>query len=98
MSEPAGILAPLDAADWSPRDATHLLWRAQFGATAAEIERAHRDGLAPTLDRLLNSREESEEFQEIDEILRETAYDTGSVGDLQAWWLHRMHYTANPLV
>lgn len=98
MSEPAGILAPSDAADWSPRDATHLLWRTQFGATAAEIEQAHSDGLVSTLDRLLKAQEESEEFQEIDEILRETAYDTGATGDLQAWWLHRMHYTANPLI
>ena len=98
MSEATGILAPLDAADWSRRAATHLLWRTQFGATATEIERAHRDGLASTLDRLLKAQEESEEFQEVDEILRETAYDTGDTGDLQAWWLYRMFYTANPLL
>ena len=98
MSEPAGILAPLDGTNWSRRDATHLLWRTQFGATAAEIERAHGDGLARTLDGLLAFHEESEGFHEADSLLRETAYATGAVGDLQAWWLYRMHYTANPLV
>lgn len=98
MSEPDGILAPFAATEWSRRDATHLLWRTQFGATGQEIERAHREGLHKTLDRLLETQEETKDFLEVDAILRETAYDTGEAGDLQAWWLYRMHYTANPLV
>ena len=97
MSTPEGILAPHDASDWSRRDATHLLWRTQFGATAAEITAAHQAGLVPTLNRLLTPQPESEDFTEIAGLLRETALDTASVGDLQTWWLHRMFYSANPL-
>ena len=97
IKQPAGILAPHDARQWSRRDATHLLWRTQFGATAAEIATTHKVGLAKSLERLLTPQKETADFEDIESLLREAAYDTGAVGDLQAWWLHRMHYTANPL-
>ncbi|MFM2119316.1 MAG: hypothetical protein RL722_784 [Pseudomonadota bacterium] len=38
-SAQAGDLAPLAAADWSPARAAHLLERAGFGATPAEVQR-----------------------------------------------------------
>ena len=97
MSKLAGILAPQDARQWTRRDATHLLWRAQFGASVSEIDRAHKESLSKNLDRLLTPQPESEEFQAVEPLLRETAYDTGSISDLQMWWLYRMHYSANPL-
>jgi uncharacterized protein (DUF1800 family) len=97
IKQPPGILAPHDARQWSRRDATHLLWRTQFGATAAEIAATHKVGLAKSLERLLTPQKETADFEDIESLLREAAYDTGAVGDLQAWWLHRMHYTANPL-
>ena len=97
MSKPTGMLAPHDARQWTRRDATHLLWRAQFGAAVSEIDRAHIESLSKNLDRLLTPQPESEEFQVVEPLLRETAYDTGSISDLQAWWLYRMHYSANPL-
>ena len=97
MSKPAGMLAPHNARQWTRRDATHLLWRAQFGASVSEIDRAHKVSLSKNLNRLLTPQPESEEFQIVEPLLRETAYDTGSISDLQAWWLHRMHYSANPL-
>ena len=97
MAQPTGILAPHHAAQWSRRDATHFLWRTQFGASAAEITRVHRDGLARTLERLLTPQTEDDEFQTVEPILRDTALDTGSVASLQTWWLHRMFYSANPL-
>ena len=96
MSQPTGILAPFNAANWTRRDATHLLWRAQFGATAAEITAAHQTGYGRALDRLLKQQTESEEFQTVEPLLRETAVDTGAIGDLQAWWLYRMQHSANP--
>ena len=49
MSEPTGMLAPHDAHQWTRRDATHLLWRAQFGATVSEIDRAHKESLSKNL-------------------------------------------------
>lgn len=97
IKQPPGILAPHDARQWSRRDATHLLWRTQFGATAAEIAATHKAGLAKSLERLLTLQKETADFEDTESLLREAAYDTGAVGDLQAWWLHRMHYTANPL-
>ena len=97
MSKPTGMLAPHDARQWTRRDTTHLLWRAQFGATVSEIDRAHKESLSKNLDRLLTPQPESEEFQAVEPLLRETAYDTDSISDLQMWWLYRMHYSANPL-
>jgi hypothetical protein len=97
ITKPTGILAPHDARQWTRRDATHLLWRTQFGATATEIAAAHKAGLAAELERLLTPQKETANFEDTESLLREAAHDTGAVGDLQAWWLHRMHYTANPL-
>ena len=96
MLAPTGILAPHNAHPWTHRDATHLLWRAQFGASAAEINRAQKDGLAQTLARLLAPQPESAEFTTVEPLLRQTAIDTGAISDLQAWWLYRMHHSANP--
>ena len=53
MSAPAGILAEHDASDWTRRDATHLLWRTQFGARAEEIAAVHQAGLSKALDQML---------------------------------------------
>ena len=97
MSKPTGNLGARAPGGWTRRDATHLLWRAQFGASETEIARATRDGLANTLDRLLSPHPESDEFQATEPLLREAAFNSGGIGDLKAWWLHRMHYTANPL-
>jgi len=97
MSKPTGNLGARAPGGWTRRDATHLLWRAQFGASGAEIARATRDGLTKTLDRLLSPQTESGEFQATEPLLREAAYNSGGIGDLKAWWLHRMHYSANPL-
>ncbi len=97
MKPPTGILGPYTAQHWTRRDATHLLWRAQFGSKAAEIFAAHKAGPEATLDRLLKPQPETAEFNEVEALLREAAYDTGAVGDLQAWWLHRMHHSTNPL-
>ena len=96
MGKPTGILALHDARKWTRLDATHLLWRAQFGASASEIARAHEEGLSRTVERLLVSQPESKEFKSVESLLREAAYDTDNKGDLQAWWLYRMHYSANP--
>jgi len=96
VGKPTGILALHDARNWTRLDATHLLWRAQFGASASEIARAHEEGLSRTVERLLVSQPESKEFKSVEPLLREAAYDTSNKGDLQAWWLYRMHYSANP--
>lgn len=87
-----------ESGGWTRREATHLLWRTQFGATHAEIEAATADGLAKTLERLTTPQPESESFVSADTLLRRTAFDTGNIADLKAWWLYRMLKSANPLV
>ncbi|MBT6158195.1 MAG: DUF1800 domain-containing protein [Planctomycetaceae bacterium] len=83
---------------WTRRDATHLLWRTQFGASADEIEQATTAGLGKTLDRLLTPQEESPDFETSERLLRQVAVDTGNISHLKAWWLYRMLNSANPLV
>lgn len=83
---------------WSRRDAAHILWRTQFGATRTEIEQATDAGLEKLLDRLTTPQPESNAFLSADVLLRRTALDTGNVADLKAWWLYRMLHSANPLV
>ncbi|HLQ46421.1 MAG TPA: DUF1800 domain-containing protein [Planctomycetaceae bacterium] len=83
---------------WSRREATHLLWRTGFGASAAEIQQTTEAGLDKTLDRLLTPQPESAEFAKSDSLLKQAALDSGSILDLKSWWLHRMVASANPLV
>ncbi len=86
------------AGGWTRRDAAHLLWRTQFGATHAQIEEALAAGLEKTLDRWTTPQSESPAFQSAEELLRRTAFDTGGIADLKAWWLYRLLHSANPLV
>ena len=103
MSSPKQTAGRLPAYDdkthgWTRRDATHLLWRAGFGATFDEIDRASKAGLKATLDRLLTPQQEPAEFESTQQLLLRTALDTRNIADLKAWWLYRMLYSANPLV
>ena len=82
---------------WTSREATHLLWRAGFGASPAEIDRSLKDGLDNTLDRLVAPEGESPQFDETQNLLRGIAIDTQGVADLKAWWLYRMQHAASPL-
>ena len=82
---------------WSRRDATHLLWRTQGGATEAEIARAAEEGLSATLDRLLSPPVEAGKFAETAALLRQTAEDADSLEPLKTWWLYRMSEGPSPL-
>jgi len=82
---------------WTRRDATHLLWRTQCGASAAEIDRAMSDGLEATVERLLSVEPESPAFEADDRTLRRLALDSGNPADLKAWWAQRLLKSANPL-
>ncbi|MDA1018144.1 MAG: DUF1800 domain-containing protein, partial [Planctomycetota bacterium] len=79
-------------------DAAHLLTRAGFGASYADIQRAIADGLDATVTRLTTPQDESVDFHATDRLLRGAAIDSGNIGDLKAWWLFRMTHSANPLV
>src|SRR5688572_19198948 len=70
-------LAPYDSRQqgWARRDAAHLLWRTQGGASEADITRATQDGLEKTLDRLLTPPAGDEAFTKAAALLRQTAAD-----------------------
>ena len=89
-------LAPYDTRQqaWTRRDAAHLLWRTQCGASEADITRATGDGLEKTLDRLLTPPAEDAAFAETAALLRQTASDADDINQLKTWWLYRM--TAGP--
>lgn len=96
-----GVFQPYSAhphGQWTRAEATHLLWRTQFGATHAEIETAVADGLEATLERLLTPQPESAAFDDEAGLMRQVAFDSGNIADLKAWWLYRMLRSANPLV
>ena len=89
---------PADHGGWSRQDATHLLWRVQYGASQAEINESAQQGLDRSLERRLTAQPESAEFKAADDLLYRTAFNTGSIADLKSWWLHRMLKSANPFV
>jgi uncharacterized protein (DUF1800 family) len=80
------------------RDATHLLWRTQFGASEAQVQQAAADGLEKTLERILTTQPENVNFDDTAALLRQSAIDSGNIEQLKTWWLYRMTTTANPLV
>ncbi len=82
------------------RRAAHLLRRAGFGGTPAEVDEFAKLTRAEAADRLIN-------FEAVDNSalnarlatlnLELNDYGNGLVGDMQRWWLTRMVYTARPL-
>ena len=91
-------LVPFDAVNtWSVREASHLLSRAQFGFTPAELDRATSEGMEATLQRLTEVQPESADFSRAETSLRQAAISTASIDNLKIWWLYRMRYSANPL-
>ncbi len=80
------------------RRAAHLLRRAGFGGTPAEIDAFAKLGREDAADRLLN-------FQAIDNSGLEARIQSAGLADLSTmkpgdgnrWWITRMVYTARPL-
>lgn len=82
---------------FGPAEAVHLLGRLQFGVRAEDVERAVKEGLDQTLDRLLSLQPETPVFEQAEASLRATAFATGNIDDLKSWWHYRMLHSANPL-
>ncbi len=96
-NEPSELMQQTEVA-WTRREATHLLWRTGFGASAEEIERATKNGLDRTLLLLLTPMQPTEEFIKADRLLEQAAFDSGNIADLKTWWLYRMDSSPNPLI
>ncbi len=56
------MLEPLDKPGWTPGAAAHLLCRAGFGGTPAEVRALHARGLNEAVDSLLDAPEDSDLF------------------------------------
>lgn len=96
VAVPDGQLSPYRGV-WTHQEAAHLLGRAQFGFSVAELDRAAQEGSTETIQRLLTRQPETDEFQRAESALRKTALATGDINDLKIWWLYRMWASANPL-
>ncbi len=75
---------------------SHLLWRAGFGGSRAELARFRDMGLQATIDHLVDF--ESVDDSSLEARLAEQELDLeGKLNHLQRWWLQRMAYTERPL-
>ncbi len=91
-------LAPDKDAPWDARAAAHLLRRAGFGASPAEVGRAVGQGLEGAVKDLFDEAPEQEaQFQETFRRVSGRLVDFGDAGQLQAWWCYRMLTTRTPL-
>lgn len=73
---------------WDEGNATHLFARAGFGATPQLIKSAVKKGMQKTVDGLFK----------IPKIKDELPKDTGSLEDLQGWWVDFMVKSKTPVV
>lgn len=78
------------------RDAlAHLLRRAGFGPTPTEVDTAVAQGLAATVNRLVDYEQVPDTFAGPDQSLLDQS--TGQIEPLGEWWLGRMMTTSRPL-
>ncbi|MDP9326025.1 MAG: DUF1800 domain-containing protein, partial [Candidatus Dormibacteraeota bacterium] len=75
--------------------ATHLLRRAGFAPSPAEVDAAMHAGLAATTDSLLHPQ--SVDDGKLEASLASTKLDLTNVTQLRQWWLTRMVETRRPL-
>jgi hypothetical protein len=91
-------LAPDRDLPWDARAAAHLIRRAGFGASRAEIDRAVEMGLDDAVKGLFDEGKDQEaEFQDTFRRLSGHFTDFSDIGQLQAWWCYRMLTTRTPL-
>jgi uncharacterized protein (DUF1800 family) len=87
---------PSPSDPWGRKWAAHLLRRAAFGASRADLHSAERLGPQATLDLLLRGRPGAEEVQE---ALLDVGRVAAGQGDeqLRGWWLYAMLHSLHPL-
>ncbi|HJT77443.1 MAG TPA: DUF1800 domain-containing protein [Gemmataceae bacterium] len=88
---------PSAASPWDLKKAGHLYRRASFGATAAELEAAVREGPEATIDRLLHGGPGQEEFERETDALVPSIARANSGAQARAWYLYRLLYSPHPL-
>jgi uncharacterized protein (DUF1800 family) len=94
--EAATALAPY-AGRFGPRHAAHLLRRAGFGGSEADVARTTSLGMASAVDALLHPSAPDADFPEYPDVA--LLYDRAKArSTTQLWWLDRMLRTNRPLV
>ena len=83
------------AVPWNETNAAHLLRRAAFGGTAAEIAQAVSDGQIGATDKLLNY--EFVPTPDLDARISRQTLDLTTTGGITAWWMTRILYSPRPL-
>ena len=74
---------------------SHLVWRAGFGASPAEIARFREMGLQATIDHLVDF--DAVDDSALESLLAAQEFDLERLNQLQRWWLQRMAFSARPL-
>jgi uncharacterized protein (DUF1800 family) len=93
----ATALAPY-AGPFTPRQAAHLVRRAGFGASAADVERFTTLGMNASVDNLLHPRDADASFPDYPPADVLYAKNRGIARtETQRWWLDRMLRTQHPL-
>lgn len=96
MPDPLAPFRPTPADPWTRVRAAHLLRRAGFAPDESEIQRAIELGPAETIDRLIDSADDTERNQELDELGEQVAQQK-DIANLRGWSLLRMRHSARPL-
>ncbi|HVC97327.1 MAG TPA: DUF1800 domain-containing protein [Pirellulales bacterium] len=92
------FFAPLDLERFDLRQAAHLLRRAGFAPTRAELGAAVEQGLEATVDGLFaENSEEQAAFQQTFDAVAGSLVNFADASQVQAWWVHRMLRSAVPL-
>ena len=99
MTNPFDAYAPTKSNPWTLAKAGHLLRRATFGPTRAELQTALRDGPNATVTRLLQGTVPTPDEVATSEFTAgERSLPPGaSATQLAAWWLGRILRTGHPL-
>ena len=88
---------PSDAVPWDMRRAGHLLRRAAFGGTMAELDAAVKDGPKKAVARLMAGGAGQDAFKKEMDSLAEVVGRTQDAAALRAWGLARMMHSPHPL-
>ena len=87
---------PIATRPWDRAAAQHLLRRAGFAASEAEVRQALDEGPRACVERLVAPGPDSPRHDELDETGKGIAL-RNDIGLLRGWWLLRMAHTRRPL-
>ena len=88
---------PSDKAPWDLRRAGHLYRRAAFGANAAELDKAVKDGPDKTIAYLFKGGASPDKYEETVQSMEQSIAASNNGVQLRAWWLYRMLKDPHPL-